>query len=467
MRPYIYVGRFDPRFLGVTIRATGKSDVHSFQYHDRSRHAPPGILEMLSENAVVSDVSRQTVIDHELRHFRDSLLFPFGAVTIRSRIHASYNGFQAAMTLKQLGVDANVLPVPLQQWLAMSTTERGAFLAAEASFAGGTLRPPPLPVIPADDDVSELAVGFMSLDADAETLLLGCRLALADYRLVESLWRSPHPPDEVLVSPAVDTWEAAGLMCQFAAIERYAGEPVMHRFINWVEQHGPQTYQRGLKMLNWCLEQLGWLPTIRHYLVLITWAQMGAYETDRVESSPGHRLGMLISAAKRGKRWSADWAFADLVAGWDAVVSSDSFAALRSANASFSNFCRNAAQNGMSAVLPSDLFSGLATTRDKMLASFFSDPDSYVDPAAYLGDESRYPLPCVGLEYQSGSLGSDWTDVTPDGWSPAVSFDTALHLTGLALLSDAVFLPGEKSLQPNGRLAIEAVLNLRAIRVIR
>lgn len=467
MAPRIYLGRFDPRFLGVSIRAISASDVHSFRYHDRSRPAQVAVLAKLGDDAIVSDLSRQTVLDHEMRHFRDSLLFPFGAVTTRSRINASYHGFMVAVLVKRLRGDANAFPVPLQQWLRMPAAERDAFLAGEAAFAGEDLRPPELPVIPGDDDVSGYAAGFMSPDKAEETLLAACRLALADYRMVESLWRSPHADGEEMVCPAVDTWEAAALICQFAAIERYAGEPLMQRFIGWVQQRGPQTYRRGLTVLTWCLEKLGWQPTMRNHLTLITWAQMGAYETEKKESSPGHRLTVLVSAAAHGARSSEDSAFADLVEDWDAIAGADSFGGLRTATARFGDFCRRAVgPEGMSS-LPVELFTALAAARERMLAAFLADPDTYVDPVAYLAEETRYPLPCAGLEHPSGAFGSDWTDVTPAGWSPAVSFDTTLSLTGLALLSDAVFLPGEKSLQPNGRLAIAHALGLRAIRIIR
>ena len=467
MAPRIYVGRFDPQFLGVSIRASNPSDVYSFRLHDRSGVAPVAVLDELGDDAMISDLSRQTVLDHELRHFRDSLLFPFGARIISSRLHASYNGFQVAMSLKRLGGDASALPVPLQQWLRMPAAERDAFIVGETAFAGTRLRPPPLPVIPADDDVSEFAAGGMSLDKEDQIRLVGCRLALADYRMGESLWRSPHAEGEKMVSPAVDIWEAAGLICQLAAIERYAGEPLMQRFIRWMEQRGPNTYRRGLAVLTWCLGKLGWPPTLRNHLTLTTWAQMGAYATEMSESSPAHRLATLVSATAHGSRWSSDSAFTDLVRDWDAVAGADSFAALRAATVRFGEFCgRTVRTQGMPS-LPAELFTSLANARERMLAAFLADPDSYVDPVAYLAQETRYPLPCVGLEYSSGALGSDWTDVTPVDWSPVVSFDNTLSLVGLSLLSDAVFLPGEKSLQRNGRHAILQALDLRALRIIR
>ncbi|WP_158754781.1 hypothetical protein [Streptomyces sp. NRRL F-2580] len=464
MTPRIYVGRFDPRFPGILIRARSVSDVHSFSHHDRSVRAPADVLEHLGDDAIVSDVSRQTVLDHELRHFRDSLLFPFGAATTRARIHGSYNGFLAAASVKWLRGDANILPVPLQQWLRMPEDERKVFLASESAFANEELRPPPLPLIPGDD-VTDLAPGRHELEAEEDVLLTACRLALADYARIERLWRSPHTDGEEAVFPAVAAWEAAALICQLAAIEGYAGEPLMQRFIGWTNRSGPKVYRHGMYVLNWVLEQLQWPPTMRNHLAVITWAQMGAYQKGYGASSPASRLGTLIEAAAAGGRWSPDSSFEDLVKQWDALTDTDSFEALRAATTRFSAFCREA--RGWK-YLPAELFTSLATARERMLMTFLSDPDSYVDPVEYLAREADYPLPCVGLEYASENTGGYLTDVTPKEWpSPAVSFDAGWHLEAMASLADAVFLPGEKSLRSHGRVEIAQQLGLRAVRVIR
>lgn len=456
MARWIYAGRFDPCFLGISIRASA-SDIHSFRLYDRSRWAPADVLAELSDDAVVSDLSRKTVLDHELRHFRDSLLFPFGAAVTRTRIHASYNGFQAAVALKLLSGNANTLLIPLQQWLRMPSGERDAYLAGKTDADGNPLRVPQLPVIPADDDVTTLTAGLHSLDLE-NALLTVCRIALADYRMIDRLWQSPHEKGDEAVFKAIDAWEASAMICQLAVIERHVGEPLMQRFMRWIEQHGPPAYRRGLIGLTACLERLNWPRTLRNHLVLVTWAQMGAYEKETTMSSPGLRLATLASAAALGSRWPEGSAFADLVKDWDTVVEADSFGALRAANSRFDEFCRRSAHLRS---LPPEMFSSLAAARKAMAEVFIADPDGYVTPSTYLADETRYPLPCVGLEYPSESLGSDWADVTPTDWSPVVDFETTLVLTGMAMLGDALFLPDEKSRQRNGRLVIANALGLQ------
>jgi hypothetical protein len=156
-----------------------------------------------------------------------------------------------------------------------------------------------------------------------------------------------------------------------------------------------------------------------------------------------------------------------LIRKWDTVAGADSLRSLEDATIRFGKFCQLTVETRGMPLLEADLFTSLSDARGRMLTAFLADPDSYVDPVAYLAEEARYPLPCVGLEYPSGAFGSDWTDVTPTGWSPAISFEATLGLVGMAALSDALFLPGEKSLQRNGRQAITHTLDMRAIRIIR
>lgn len=466
MAPRIYVGRFDPRFLGVTIRARDVADVHSFRLHDPALRPQTALLEGLGDDVVISDLSRQTVLDHEIRHFRDSLLFPFGAVTTRSRINASYNGFLVAAALKRLRGNANALAVPLQQWLRMPEARRADYLDSVRR----DLRMPPLPVIARDDDLSEFGSGPLKLSIDEQMLVVGCRVALADYQRVEDLWRCPYKDGAEAVVAALDIWEAAGLLCQLAAMEAHAGNDLMQRFLNWIKDHGPLSYRRGLTALNACLATMGWDPTLRNLLALATWAQMGAFATEMTASSPCHRLASIVAGAQKGRKWVSDSPFLELITSWDELTETDSIAALRDATDNFDRFAEQAARSdgGMAARLSPELFTALCKARHRMLAAFLTDPDAYVDTTAYLRDDAGYPRPCVGVQYPADyDAGTEWVDATPDGWSPTVGFNATLQLAVMAHLSDAIFLPGEKSLQQSGRTDISRQLGLEAILIIQ
>ena len=470
MTPRVFAGQFDPKFLGITIRARTATEVESFRLQATSRYSPLEILEELADDAAISDVSRASVIQHEIRHFHDSLLFPFGAATIRARIHAVHNGFVTSLKLKKLKAvhgDANAIVVPFQQWLFLSEEDREAFLQQIRRSTGRDLRVPVVPIVSEADDLSDLPIGAVEPGDDAATLVLGCRITLVDYGLLERYWTSPHMPGDEIVLAAVDIWEVSGLACQAAAIAMSSGSNLMQRFLNWIRANGPRSYQRGFDAIEACLEALGWHLTLRNILALSTWAQMGAYQTETTDSSPASRLLTLIRAAKGGGRWSADSTFRDLVAAWDELTGIDSFTAIAVANETFARFVDKATLVGKGMyLLPPELLTGLQATRIRTAQAFLADPDRYVDPMSYLGDDDVFLKPSVGVQYPINSgLRTDWVDVTPSDWVPLIDFDENLSLVALADLSDAIFLPGEKSLEPSAREKIHHVLDLESDQV--
>jgi hypothetical protein len=470
MAPRIYAGRFDPKFLGVAIRAKRAADVQSFRLSNHNEQPNISILAALNDDAVVSDLSRLTVLEHEIRHFHDSLLYPMGQHAIRARIFASFNGFETGIILIRLRGEANVLAVPLRDWLLMPLRSREAFLRSESHRTHRDLVTPALPVLNRDDDLSEFRPGAVEPADDHEAVIATCRLALAYYQRVEDLWRSPYGEGDEVVVMAVDIWEASGLICQLAAVESLAGNDMMQRFLGWMVSHGPRSYRRGLSALNVVLDQMAWQPTLRNYLMLASWSQLGPYKVELTDSAPGHRLGNLLAAVRLGKRWPSDWGFTDLAQGWDEITETGSIAALREASDLFMGFAARSAEqdNGLAQLLSPSLFTTLGAAHQRMLSAFLDDPDRYLDPSAYLVQRDAYPVPCVGITYPTEpDSGVDWIDATPADWDPQINFDDATSVAALAELADAIFLPGEKSLQTSGRFEIRKRLGLEAIRVIR
>ena len=453
----IHVGRFDPKFVGVTIRATGPNDVHSFRLTDRNRQPPVAILESLPADELVSDLSRLSVLVHEQRHVHDALLFPFGEVTSRLRINGALNGFMVAMALKRNAARADTVFVPLQRWMRLPADERTGIRAQAEALMGRPVRAPDLPVFD-PEMVRGRPAGSIETSGDEETIELGAQVALTDYELVERLWRSPHDIDEAATAPAIVIWEAAAYLCQVATVERLGGHRLAVRYQGWVAESGPRVYQVGLRVLAHTAHLLGWSTTARNLLVLATWSQMGEFRTEMLESSPTARLAALARAAQQGAWWSDDSTFVDLVEGWDGVTGTDSLGAVRAPRWDFSRFDHP--------FLQPELFTALMAMRSEVLDAFLEDPDRYVDPARYEISDA-YPRPCVAVTYPDvDSSLAEWVDATPPEWEPLVTTDAMRRLAVIAELSDALFLPGEKSLSSTGRATIQEWLELSAYRIM-
>jgi hypothetical protein len=174
----LHPGRFDLRFLGAMIRAEDRRALASVRLTDRAASLPVSLLSPLPLDALVPDLARATVLDHELRHFHDALLYPFGAAVLRQRLFAGVNGAQVLVELRRRREKANALPIPLQSWLRLDSRGRDAFLAM---FTDRPRVVPDLPVVDADDDLGDLPVGVLQVE-DEERLILSCRIALNAYR---------------------------------------------------------------------------------------------------------------------------------------------------------------------------------------------------------------------------------------------------------------------------------------------
>jgi hypothetical protein len=260
------------------------------------------------------------------------------------------------------------------------------------------------------------------------------------------------------------------LVCQFAAIGSLTNDGMMQRFGKWIDSHGPKSYRRGLGVLTTVLEQLEWQPTLRNLLMLTCWSQLGVYQVEMTDSAPGIRLVKLLGAARQGKRWSSNSSFVELIQNWDEITEADSMAALVKASTEFAQFAAETAdgKRGLVPILDASFFTALGAAHETMITAFLRDPDAYVDPSVYAASRKSYPVPCIGVTYPAGPYaGIDWADATPDDWSPQISFEETLSVASIAELSNAIFLPGEKSLQTTGRYEIRKRLHMEAIRIIR
>lgn len=282
MTPRIFVGRFDSKFLGVTLRASTKAEAVAMRLQDLSARVDPALFDRLPDDEVITDLSRTTVIDHELRHFHDALLFPMGERVCRSRIHATVNGFRVAMAISETCGDADAMPVPLRSWLPMDQPARDAYLDRLRSAYDRAFRLPELPVVSEWQELPSTPDGWLDLLPD-EVIASGSLVALRDYDLLTRYWNSPHKASEKPTVRALDLWEAAAFLCQLEAMHGRSSGSTAERVFAWMMASGPPEYRRAFRLLDACREALGWSAAPRNLLALTVWSQMGPYLTESVD----------------------------------------------------------------------------------------------------------------------------------------------------------------------------------------
>src|SRR5262249_2557601 len=125
-------------------------------------------------------MAEMTVLEHELRHFHDFLLSPYGQMLFRWKLQAWFNGFQALVLLLRAADQsgANCLPIPVARWCRMTEEKRRAQImqwdrGPKKPPGGGGWRPPEIPFLP--DPIQELpwsGVGRLEEGPDQLRMLL-------------------------------------------------------------------------------------------------------------------------------------------------------------------------------------------------------------------------------------------------------------------------------------------------------
>jgi len=152
-------GAFAPRFYGVSLILETVAHYKAFA--------------SLSDGSVdrgglgLSDFDwacLRTTLEHENRHFHDSLISPFSNGIMLLRMLAAYNGIRLLKRVGNLG--GNCLPVPATKWMYMSADRRHAWMAdAVDPDEPGKLNPVPLPIL-SGIDPSDMVDGLESSSSD-------------------------------------------------------------------------------------------------------------------------------------------------------------------------------------------------------------------------------------------------------------------------------------------------------------
>lgn len=472
---YVHRGSVDTRFLGVMIRAESLAELVAFSSMGRSSRLSAAQLRELDIEPFVSDLSRLTVLDHEVRHFHDTLLYPFGAAVLREQALLVINGVELVRDSVRRSQGANVLPIPLQEWLVMPSEGRDKWLR-RSNYPGIVPVPPDFPVVDPHDRLRNVPRGLVSVDG-AQAIEIEARAAVRAQRILESLWWGPQPPTGPKIASTVALWEVPGTVCQLAAIRELSDDQCAQRYADWFFQRGPKRYQRGFQALE-DVTVSKWGPDLlRELLALSAWLQMGRYrdnDDDLWTSSPLNRLGRLREARSGGMQWRGDESFLDLIARWDEAAGTSSIDGLHDSTSELAGLVERSEQR--SGQVPDSLpFSaaaaGLRAYYDahlQMKNVFLRNPDQYIDTAAYVARRTDYPLPMVKISYREQAADGRWMsneeDATPPEWTPAINERTADLLAQLVDVTSAVFLPSEETPGPGDDVPVRTLFHLEPLR---
>lgn len=388
-------GRFDPKFLGVTLRI-GSQRASDVLFGEDPSAAE---LEAQPEDLAFEAIAMKTAFVHEKRHFHDFLLSPFGAFAARRRFVAFMNAAQVLAELHSTKVreGSNVLPVPLSRWCRLSEAERAKRLmrwglgAEDRAFA-----------LPSADGlvstVEQTEWRPIGPDLFAEHVVL----ALDQYRLLEETFTAFGP---------FDLSEASALVIQAQEVWIAFGEYASELFVRRLRESSHTLYGRALDLPFRLLAAIGSVPDARRVSAMATWSVLGDVFAAGVGARSIERFGALARHLADAGYPEGDLGIAELFDRWDeAVGGPPTFGGVRASLDRDEEFAEKLQEITTAhpelAVfgLAAEVFEMQRMARRATVERFLASPEEYVTPLAYQEADRSYPLPPLVLELEAGRL---------------------------------------------------------------
>jgi hypothetical protein len=266
-------GGFDTRFIGITLRMWPKTweILDNFMSPDRD---PKEVLSIGNEaldrgtEQAFETFSIGTVLTHELRHFHDFMLSPFGNRILRLRVLAAINGSQI---IGRILNKEREIPVPLTKWKRLSNTEQTRLTTEWEELLGRSVN---FRFTPDDTNFSEVEKAYNRI----KDLVIGHQNS------------TPMP-----YSPA-HIFEASAIAVQIVNVFNVFGIAHADLFSNYLLSNAAlQQYTFAVRVWQGLSNISGTNFDINLLSAAVVWSILGNYEIDGWNACPTYRFARLFS----------------------------------------------------------------------------------------------------------------------------------------------------------------------------
>ncbi|MEA2840156.1 MAG: hypothetical protein QOF41_1486 [Methylobacteriaceae bacterium] len=295
-------GGFDSTFLGVTLRFWPKSwDLFGrFHAQDRDPEEVIRIGNMALKESVdeaFDTFSIGTVMLHEVRHFHDFILSPYGNHILRLRLLAAVNGVQV---IGRLRAKNSVIPVPLPKWRRMQHNER-TILAHQWSRV-----------------LRREAISFdCDLDPEGTRALVETEKA---YGRIKDFVSAP-PNETGIVYQPYHLFEGSAIAVQANNVFTVFGIKHSELFLNYLLAN-KTAYTLPLRAWYALCQRQGQLIDIALLSAAISWSLLGNYSVEGWEACPTTRFAKLFALFEKEGLPRFDRPVASLFERWSEQLSS-------------------------------------------------------------------------------------------------------------------------------------------------
>lgn len=278
-------GTFNPNFYGITQSFSDPESLCSYK-----DYALEDDVAKWRDTQLDFDVDRLGALaanDHELRHFHDFLLSPWGIERMIWRLNASISGFFAIQNIRVM--EGDFVPLPISRWMGWSDAQRETWLrtsGTEVTSLSDLVRLP-------ETDFSKPITQHASLSAeDTNKMFPGAQESAARSYLRMKAMRVRQQSGLGFDFAVDDVFEASAHLAHATAIYHGQGghEPYM-QFMEFVMESDNKPVQ-ALKIAYSVLQDS--VPGIdaRRTLEIFTWMLLGPF--GKRQEHPDVRYGIIL-----------------------------------------------------------------------------------------------------------------------------------------------------------------------------
>jgi hypothetical protein len=419
------LGSLDSRFFGIKI-AYDSIDDFKFSTQVYSRDLDSSKLVEMRLGGLISDrhLWLTTTVEHELRHYHDSLISAhwLGIQSLRNQAAMNTQSMQAVLARFVGEQGANCLAFPLRKWLQLGTSERKMRVDAWPRDEADIIwRPVPLPLypLPASPPTTFWPDVTDDLRDEAEQLAGLIFVCTMGHDRIDKLNAGRTAGDWSAFRPS-HVYEISALIAQLYAAHVTFDEQAAHDLRRSIQSHGMRDYgghfNYVLTFLLAC-NGIGWSNVVHVANSLATWAMLGPPdrtedlqgrprdEREMVMSCPAARLAFALDVVRaRGLPAEAPAELFDILdqeAGTtdhrSAMAWVDTMVETRSRA-----YAKLAEQTGRRDVIAiSKHFEIYKAERGKLRQVLRDDLAAYADPARYMMEIARFPRPVIRIDFVS------------------------------------------------------------------
>lgn len=282
-------GGFSPRFPGVTVRLRDSKAFDTLDRFMRDDRSPADCRDF-------DTIAIRSVLDHEIRHYHDFLLSPYGSTLYRCKLQAAV----ACDVLLHLvrGLPGTWLPVPLGRWARLDAEQRSMQTAEwQRGMDAAALDLVPIPLLPADGPAGRrfetLKIAYD--EEGAVRLLDAAHLAIEKVRQLTR--GSVRLADASELMPC-NFFEVLGLAAQLQAIHAGQSADAAALFLGFLRDSAlpyARLWRRLMALAKRWPETAG-RSLIDDIGVIAMWCILGSYDADGLAACPNVRFLALEKA---------------------------------------------------------------------------------------------------------------------------------------------------------------------------